>query len=128
MKTIVILIRINIQTTSDDTYLKAFGLETKLEQSKQTNVIKPPEAEWNVGFAQRALVHTADRWERILILQPPLQLRKPDVYSWRIRFLFHLLVSSLGDTFKSFTKEKKNPSSSQFLRHEHVQTNPYKHA
>lgn len=40
MKTIVILIRIKIQTILDDKYLKAFGLESKLEQSKETKVIK----------------------------------------------------------------------------------------
>lgn len=40
MKTIVILIGIKIQTILDDKYLKAFGLETKLEDSKKTNVMK----------------------------------------------------------------------------------------
>lgn len=68
MKTIVILIRIKIQTILDDKYLKVFGLETKLEQSKETNAIKSTVVEGNVCFAERILVHAANRWKHILIL------------------------------------------------------------
>lgn len=68
MKTIVILMSIKIQTILDDKYLKAFGLETKWEQSKETNVIKSTVVEASVCFAQRILVYTANRWKHILIL------------------------------------------------------------
>jgi hypothetical protein len=40
LKIIVILIRIKIPAIKGDKYLKAFGLEIKLEQSKETRVIK----------------------------------------------------------------------------------------
>lgn len=57
-----------IQNILDDKYLKAFGLETKLEQSRETNVSKSTVVEWHVSFAERILVHTANRWTCILIL------------------------------------------------------------
>lgn len=41
LEIIVILIRIKIQTIKGDKYLKAFGLEINLEQSKESHVIKP---------------------------------------------------------------------------------------
>lgn len=60
--------RIKIQTILDDKYLKAFGLETNLEQSRETNVIKSTVMKGNVCLAERVLVHTADRWKHTLIL------------------------------------------------------------
>lgn len=39
-----------------------------MEQSKEINVIKSTVVEWNVGFAERILVHTANLQKHILIL------------------------------------------------------------